>query len=335
MKKILLLGVFMSLMISVSAQIQPYVPYRTNGLYMVKDSALAVGKFLIPAFTTPSLGGFADRWGQGFGINTTTGDLNVRSGTGTWLEFPNKLSLGSLYVPFTGGGTITSSVSSTTSNGVVRIINTSINTVNGTTPYPVLTLVRSGVGGTSNDNLVDFGLSRYSTSGAPNANTQFDIILRATNSTSRVNVMSFRSNGFVGIANTAPAVELDVTGTARVSVAPSSATDVVRKTELDLKAPLASPSLTGTPLSTTATLGTNTTQIATTAFVQQEILADRIVNMTTAALSVADLNTAYPSVKVGYRVICPEITGAPAIYTKATEAGSSDVWLTTSATTTP
>jgi len=38
-------------------------------------------------------------------------------------------------------------------------------------------------------------------------------------------------------------------------------------TDLALKAPLASPSFTGTPISTTAAYGTNTTQIATTAFV--------------------------------------------------------------------
>lgn len=36
-------------------------------------------------------------------------------------------------------------------------------------------------------------------------------------------------------------------------------------------APIASPTFTGTPLSTTAAIGTNTTQIATTAFVQQEL----------------------------------------------------------------
>jgi len=40
-----------------------------------------------------------------------------------------------------------------------------------------------------------------------------------------------------------------------------------QQTALDLKAPLASPSLTGTPLAPTAAGGTNTTQIATTAFV--------------------------------------------------------------------
>ena len=43
------------------------------------------------------------------------------------------------------------------------------------------------------------------------------------------------------------------------------------RTELDLKAPLASPKLTGTPTAPTAATGTNTTQIATTAFVQDAI----------------------------------------------------------------
>jgi hypothetical protein len=43
------------------------------------------------------------------------------------------------------------------------------------------------------------------------------------------------------------------------------------QTALDLKANLASPTLTGTPLAPTATTGTNTTQIATTAFVKTAI----------------------------------------------------------------
>lgn len=92
--------------------------------------------------------------------------------------------------------------------------------------------------------------------------------------------------------------------------------------------------LTGWGAATAAT-GTSTTALASTAFVQQEILANSVVNSTTSALSVATLNSTYPNVKVGYRVICHLITGAPAIYTKATENGSSDVWLTTATTTTP
>lgn len=42
-------------------------------------------------------------------------------------------------------------------------------------------------------------------------------------------------------------------------------------TDLAAKAPLASPTFTGTPLAPTATAGTNTTQIATTAFVQENV----------------------------------------------------------------
>ncbi len=42
---------------------------------------------------------------------------------------------------------------------------------------------------------------------------------------------------------------------------------------LDAKAPLASPALTGTPTAPTAAPGTNTTQVATTAFVEAAVAA--------------------------------------------------------------
>ena len=48
------------------------------------------------------------------------------------------------------------------------------------------------------------------------------------------------------------------------------------QTQLDAKAALASPALTGTPTSPTAASGTNTTQIATTAFVQQVALNNQL-----------------------------------------------------------
>lgn len=55
----------------------------------------------------------------------------------------------------------------------------------------------------------------------------------------------------------------------------SSQTDL--QTALDLKAPLASPALTGVPTAPTAATLTSTTQIATTAFVQQELAAGTAV----------------------------------------------------------
>lgn len=57
-------------------------------------------------------------------------------------------------------------------------------------------------------------------------------------------------------------------------------------TDLSAKANLASPSLTGTPTAPTAALGTNTTQIATTAFVKAEV--DAVIAAAPGALNTLD-----------------------------------------------
>lgn len=73
---------------------------------------------------------------------------------------------------------------------------------------------------------------------------------------------------------TATAAELNkldgVTATAAELSYVSGVTSKIQ-TQLNNKAPLASPSLTGTPTAPTPAVGTNTTQIATTAFVKTEI----------------------------------------------------------------
>ena len=55
---------------------------------------------------------------------------------------------------------------------------------------------------------------------------------------------------------------------------PTTGTQVTNKAYVDTKAPLASPAFTGTPTAPTASVGTNTTQLATTAFVNSEISND-------------------------------------------------------------
>jgi hypothetical protein len=61
------------------------------------------------------------------------------------------------------------------------------------------------------------------------------------------------------------------TGSGDVDVAVSG---IPSASDMALKAPLASPALTGTPTAPTASQGTDTTQVATTAFVNAEIAAD-------------------------------------------------------------
>ena len=95
-------------------------------------------------------------------------------------------------------------------------------------------------------------------------------------------------------------------------------------------APVASPALTGTPTAPTAVDGTNTTQIATTAFVNAEIAADRPFEDTTAnikmdgAQSVGTLNTVargdhvHPTDTSRAPLASPALTGTPTAPTPAT-----------------
>ena len=80
-----------------------------------------------------------------------------------------------------------------------------------------------------------------------------------------------------GTSITATAAELNTLDGITATVTELNYTDGVTsaiQTQLDAKAALASPALTGTPTAPTAAAGTNTTQLATTAFVNAEITND-------------------------------------------------------------
>jgi len=109
-------------------------------------------------------------------------------------------------------------------------------------------------------------------SGTPNTNPLPDMELNVRQGTnvdySTLTTPAFRFSRF-GTA----LMEITRNGNASLpignlsTIAGVTANHVVIKSQLDLKADLASPALTGTPTAPTATAGTNTTQIATTAFV--------------------------------------------------------------------
>lgn len=102
-----------------------------------------------------------------------------------------------------------------------------------------------------------------------------DTVAISTGGTQRLTV---DASGNLSVTGTVDATTLSIGGTAITSTAAElnfvdGVTSAIQ-TQLDAKAPLASPALTGTPTAPTASVGTNTTQVATTAFVNAEIAND-------------------------------------------------------------
>jgi|GEM_PF-7097479 len=101
-----------------------------------------------------------------------------------------------------------------------------------------------------------------------------------SNSLSSYTVTTVNPNSFLGTIDNEPTgagtskitlringVEQSIASVAWGSITGTLSSQSDLNTALGLKAPLASPALTGTPTAPTATVGTNTTQLATTAFV--------------------------------------------------------------------
>ena len=101
--------------------------------------------------------------------------------------------------------------------------------------------------------------------GNPTAPTQ-----SAGNNSTRIATTAFVSTAVADLVDSAPTT-LDTLNELAAALGddPNFATTVTDS--IALKAPLASPALTGTPTAPTATSGTNTTQLATTAFVQSAV----------------------------------------------------------------
>lgn len=101
------------------------------------------------------------------------------------------------------------------------------------------------------------------------------------------------------------------------------------------RAPLASPSFTGTPVAPTATTGDNTTQVATTAFVNAEIDNDRpysntnpLINGTAAqgvSSRVSRQDHVHPTDTTRAPLASPTFTGVPAAPTPSTATNSTQL----------
>lgn len=311
MKKLITTAFFLFISIQIIAQINVYRPYRTNGTVMVGDSALFIGKLKIPSFTSYSLGGYADNAGQGFGLNLTNNRLNVRGATSNTLEYysttevnglitaagtAQTLSLGSASgnIAISGGN----NVSLLTLNSAATTVYASSSTLpatNGFHPFNTTT------GATGYPFVIGAGWKMARSGGSSSGLFQ---MVTSTTADSLLYIQK-GTGPFMAIAS-------------RNYVSTQDA----------LKANIASPTLTGTPLAPTPASNVNTTQIVTgewanTYYVPKTLTIsingttfslasnrswivgrDPIINTTiNSPQTSATLNVLYPTASVGQMVV--------------------------------
>ena len=254
-----------------------------------------------------------------------------------------KFSLADLktYVGGGGGGGTVSSV--TAGAGLAN---------SGTATDPIID-VGGGTGITVNANNIAVDRTTVNTWYAPFASPAFTGTPTAPTATAGTSTTQLATTAFVAAAVTAgtPAASETVQGIVELATAAetTTGTDNTRavhpaglKVELDKKANLASPALTGTPTAPTATAGTSTTQLATTAFVtaatpNSSETVRGLVELATAAETTTGTDTTLAVHPAGLKVeldkkanlASPTFTGTPAGPTAT--AGTSTTQLATTA----
>jgi hypothetical protein len=232
-----------------------------------------------------------------FGSSTAAGTINVASGA--------TISASTKAVNIGTGGV----VGSTTNTTIGPVLGASTTSIGGTTAASTLNLA-TGATLTATTKAVNIG-----TAGVAGSTT--NIAIGSTTGTSTTTLQGITN----GVTQTAGDSSLKLATTAFVTTADN------------LKANIASPSLTGTPLSTTAAADTNTTQIATTAFVVgQAGSATPMVNGTAAvgtSLRYARQDHVHGTDTTRAALASPALTGTPTAPTAT--AGTNTTQIATTA----
>lgn len=205
---------------------------------------------------------------------------------------------------------VASVVTNTTGTNATTIANTDI----------AARFLKPGTAGTKSNATMDIIVGSHTAGG--NANTQVDFRLgNAGVNAPDTTVMSLRSDGTMrlgadvvgALASTTPAMD----GTAAVGTGATSArADHVHPTDTS-RAPLADPTFTGVPEAPTPAVDTNTTQLATTAFVNAQLSGTLPVMNGTATVGSGTRscrgNHVHPTDTSRAPLASPVLTGTPQV----------------------
>jgi hypothetical protein len=233
-----------------------------------------------PTLTTPALGTPASGvLTNATGLPISTGVSGLGTGVATFLGTPSSANLAAAVTDETGTGSLVLATSPTLVTPNIGVATAT--SINGTTIPSSATLVKTSDTGTVTSTMILDGTivdadinasaaiakTKLALTGAiTSTDIANDTILNAD-----INTAAAIDWTKLGISSTVSSTEIGYVDGVTSSIQTQLDAKLATTTAASTYAPLASPTLTGVPLAPTAAANTNTTQIATTAYVQTEL----------------------------------------------------------------